>query len=429
MYRENTIIKRIITIFIIALLTAILGELKITVFNSSFRFGLGSATFFFLLLFYNETYYILTGFFSAFFVTFYRITLDYFFLESFTLETSILNHSPIIGYYLVFVIVLVLLRARNNLEKPFLLGIIGFLADSLANFTELLIRTVITDKFLLTPTNIQDVIFIAILRSFFVVGLFNMLHTTKRNAIYNEQRKRYEQIQIISSGLYVEVFYLRKLLNQIEEITAKSFELYKRIKNNDKISNEASSIALTIAQEVHEVKKDNQRILAGLEKIIVQESEQQQMNFDDLIGLTIRANQKYASMLQKRIEFVYDNKIYLSVNKIYPLVAIINNLLANSVEAIRDQGTIWIIANVNSNKLNIKIIDDGIGIPIDDTEVIFEVGYTTKYDEKGTPSTGIGLSHVKSIIEKLKGNILFSSENNRTIFQVIFPLESLQGDE
>ena len=50
-------------------------------------------------------------------------------------------------------------------------------------------------------------------------------------------------------------------MNHIEQITASSHDLYRKIKKES--MHELSVQALHIAQEIHEVKKDSQRILAG----------------------------------------------------------------------------------------------------------------------------------------------------------------------
>lgn len=429
MLSKKGISSQLLLALTIVLLTAVLGEVKITVINNSFRFGLGSATFFFLLLYYKEVSYLLIALISGILITFFRVGLDFLFASNFQFESSFIEHSPIIGYYFVFAIILLIGQTKKNLDNPFYLGVLGTVADALANIVELSIRTMFTDEFLLTLANVEYVFIVAILRSFFVVGLFNMVHTKPMKAVYIEQRRRFEQVQMISSGLYVEVFYLKKLLNQIEDVTAKSFDLYQKLKEYKEIPVEVATTALSVSQEVHEVKKDNQRILAGLEKIIEQESDLADMTLTDLVNLMIRANQKYAKMINKEIEFKSDINYNLSIKKVYPFVVILNNLLANSVEAIENKGEIKILAARDEDKLKISIIDNGIGIHSGDEEVIFEPGYTTKYDELGRPSTGIGLSHVKTMVNKLEGEINAFSRFNKTIFIVSFPIEILQrGD-
>ena len=57
--------------------------------------------------------------------------------------------------------------------------------------------------------------------------------------------------------------------------------------------------ALQIAGEVHDVKKDNQRIFAGLSKLISDESFTDYMSVHELVNIIIRANTKYARLLER----------------------------------------------------------------------------------------------------------------------------------
>lgn len=418
--------SQLVKVIFIVVITALIGELKIIAFSSSFRFGLGSAAFFLLMLFYKDVSYLLTSIITGVFTTFFRIGLDYFFIDSFNFFSSLLKHSPIIGYYFVFAVVLHVGKRSKLFDSPVYLGLLGAFGDGLANGIELLIRSVFSGGFLLSPTTIEYVVIVAILRSFVVVGLFTMISMSQLKAIYDEQQKRFEQVQMITSGLYVEVFYFRKLLSEIEEVTAKSYELYHQLKDTI-IPKETSQIALAVAQEVHEVKKDNQRILAGLEKLISQENIIMQLSLAEVIQLVIKANQKYAEMLKKRVDFKQINVVNMQINNVYPLLIILNNLMANAVEAINKEGYIEMKVLKMVNTIQFQLIDNGEGISSEEKEVIFEPGFTTKFDEAGKASTGIGLSHVNSLVEKLNGRISVHSDEGKTVFIVGFPIASLEG--
>ena len=75
----------------------------------------------------------------------------------------------------------------------------------------------------------------------------------------------------VGSELYAETLYLQKSMNHIEQITASSHDLYRKLKKTE--LHQLSVQALLIAQEIHEVKKDSQRILSGLTKITVRKRE------------------------------------------------------------------------------------------------------------------------------------------------------------
>lgn len=88
------------------------------------------------------------------------------------------------------------------------------------------------------------------------------------------------------------------------------------------------------------------------------------------------------------------------------------NLLTNSAEAMPEGGTITIDAHVAENIrkekiIQVIIVDTGPGISEEDRERVFDPFYTTK---KKSGGTGLGLSVVKGIIEKHKGDIKMQNE-------------------
>lgn len=83
------------------------------------------------------------------------------------------------------------------------------------------------------------------------------------------------------------------------------------------------------------------------------------------------------------------------------------NLLTNAAEAMPEGGTITVAAEGTSNVQNRSIIrvliaDTGHGISAEDQQRVFDPFYTTR---KKSGGTGLGLSVVKGIIEKHKGDI------------------------
>lgn len=425
--RMNT--HRSLKILIIVLVTAFLGEFKITPFTSSFRFALGSAGFFFLLLFYKDVPYILTGFITGVFTTFFRIALDAaVHYESFSFIESLLTRSPAIGYYVFFACVLHIVTKRNEHSfSPMMLGVIGICCDVIANLGEITLHLIINNTTII-PTDIRFIIGVAIFRSFFVVGLFTMIESYRLKAIFNEQQMRFEQVQTILSNLYIEGFYLKKTLSVIESITLKAHNLYQDL-NKDPNSSENSRIALSIAQEIHEVKKDNQRILAGLEDVIQQEKAIKPLSLIEIVNLSKKANQKYIEFLRKDIELivtVHNGEFKTPLS--YPLLVILNNLVANSIEAIEMDSEGFVKINVKkcNSEVIIEVIDNGPGIHPDEHDVIFEPGFSTKFTETGKLSNGIGLSHVKLMVEELQGNISVHSTKEQTAFTVTLPFFNLK---
>lgn len=68
---------------------------------------------------------------------------------------------------------------------------------------------------------------------------------------------------------------------------------------------------------------------------------------------------------------------------------------------------------MDDDKVIFRVVDNGKEIPEEAKELIFEPGYTSKYDPNtGLVSTGLGLAHVKMLTEYLNGFIRVSSQGS-----------------
>lgn len=132
----------------------------------------------------------------------------------------------------------------------------------------------------------------------------------------------------------------------------------------------------------------------------------------------------YAQTKAKKIKLIFEiddslDFIYSDQEKIKQ---IIKNLLSNAIK-FTSEGRIEFLIKDNNNSIKIVIKDEGIGIPQDKLEYIFDRfkqldGSTTrKYG-----GTGLGLTICKELISLLNGKInVFSELNIGSTFEVIIP--------
>ncbi len=99
------------------------------------------------------------------------------------------------------------------------------------------------------------------------------------------------------------------------------------------------------------------------------------------------------------------------------LAQALQNLILNAKEAMPEGGEIFIQAAQVDSKVVIVIRDTGPGIPEEVLPRIFEPGFTTK-----PAGTGIGLSVVRSVVERYGGEVKVQSEPGKgTAFKLILP--------
>ncbi len=90
----------------------------------------------------------------------------------------------------------------------------------------------------------------------------------------------------------------------------------------------------------------------------------------------------------------------------YGIERVVLNILSNSIKYTRDFGKIKIYVGFVYNNAYIKIIDNGIGIPEEDLNRIFERFYRVdKARTREMGGTGLGLSIAKEILDKNNGSI------------------------
>ncbi|MBD0379430.1 GHKL domain-containing protein [Paenibacillus sp. WST5] len=412
---------------LVAIITAIAGEFKYTPFSGEvFRIALGASAFLLCLLLMRHLPYVYTGIITGITVLLFRTAEDSIFSAGmFSLSGSLKIHLSAALYYITYGIAMSRIQEKWHEFHPFLLGACFSAIDIASNAVELFARTLIFD----TPFKYLEHWMIltvsAVVRSYFVVGIYSSVTISQMRVLHSEQQKRIEQMLNTNSGLYGEVFYLQKSMDTIEQITAKSHNLYEKV-NGSGLKSYSRTI-LEITQQIHEVKKDSQRILAGLLKLFDRDIASE-MRLAEVIEFAVKSNRGYSAMLGKEIEFHCELRTDYMTNHYIPLLTVLNNLVANAVEAIEVQGKILIRAYEQGDMTVLIVSDTGTGIAEQARGMIFEPGFTTKFNQEGFAATGIGLSHVRDIVHALGGDIHLQSgeQTSQTTFIITLPTDTLK---
>jgi signal transduction histidine kinase len=108
------------------------------------------------------------------------------------------------------------------------------------------------------------------------------------------------------------------------------------------------------------------------------------------------------------------------------LSQLFGNLLSNAVKYSPDGARIEVTAAEEKSQVVVSIKDQGIGIPKQELERVFERYYRGS-NTSGIGGSGVGLSLVKSIVDLHKGSIsLESKEGNGSCFTLRLPATSLE---
>ncbi|ALA52057.1 MULTISPECIES: sensor histidine kinase [Shouchella] len=418
--------KKWLTVVFIGVATALMGELRFAPFGWEFRFGMGSSTFFFLLLAFRQAPPFLTGILTGAVVVLFRVLTSTLFLEDpYSFVEVLFVHLSAMFYYWAFGLGITLLPTKLVQKNMLWFGLFVVVIDIASNLTELFARSVLQDITTLSWTDWLALLVVTVIRVYFVLGVYASIAQHKQQTILKEQKKRYETLLNVSASLFGESYYLSKVIETVENMTNRAFYLYRKLKQEQSAYHQE---ALQISQEIHEIKKDAQRIQAGLAKLNNHDHTFEQLNLKQLGDFAIKGNESYSFFLNKRIRFRQEITSTYLTNKHVELLSCLNNLLANAIESIDKEGTILLSIYEKNEMTYFEVTDNGAGIAEEDMHHLCEPGFTTKYREDGSPSTGIGLTHVQHIVTDLGGFLQFERSHVTKVCLVI-PTKRLEGNQ
>ena len=128
--------------------------------------------------------------------------------------------------------------------------------------------------------------------------------------------------------------------------------------------------------------------------------------------------------IEKKFTFTSSkNRIYVYIDQ-EKFMQVINNLISNSIKFTHDDGKIDTEIVEEAESVRIIIRDNGIGIPKRYHSELFEKFTKARRPGlRGEPSTGLGMSIIKTIVEWHEGKIWFESEEDKgSTFYIEIPM-------
>jgi signal transduction histidine kinase len=107
---------------------------------------------------------------------------------------------------------------------------------------------------------------------------------------------------------------------------------------------------------------------------------------------------------QPHIKFKFGKNIFLRGREDYFLM-VLQNLIENAIKYSAENEEILIECNIENKNVMLTVTDNGIGIPEQEREKIFERFYRVSTHENNSKGFGLGLSLVKNIVSKMNGQV------------------------
>lgn len=110
------------------------------------------------------------------------------------------------------------------------------------------------------------------------------------------------------------------------------------------------------------------------------------------------------------------------------IVQVLENLIGNAVKFSPKGGVILVSGERVGNQYQLSICDQGIGVPTEHQEKIFDLFFRVESGDTAPRGMGLGLNLVKNIIEAHKGRVwMINNPDRGSTFHFSLPLPTSQG--
>ncbi|HOM43183.1 MAG TPA: ATP-binding protein [Bacillota bacterium] len=417
---------------IVGMCTALMGQVNFYPFGTDFRITIGVVAFTFLLLYFHTIPIISSSIITGLSVLMLRVGIDIF-ANSMAMDAAFYKHMPGMMYYITYGIIIEGSSFRKLFEKPIFFIMALAAADILSNIFELLIRNQLNSNSF--DTIFSTIMLAAVIRSCLVLALFWIIKYYSLFVTKEEHQRRYKELLILTSKLKSEIFFLKKSMQDIENAMAKSYCIYNTIKESNPMGKEEiekiTADCLNLSIDIHEIKKDYNRIVISMEKLMPTGDIHKTMRISEIFETIGDIFMRYIEVINKDIALSFEMEKDYKIKEYFIIMSILNNLIQNSVEAcFRSDSFIKVGCFLNESMLVFAVSDNGKGIGKKERELIFEPGFTTKFNpETGHVSTGLGLTHIKILLEHLEGRININEDiEGITQFVIEIPMNKIVGE-
>ncbi|TCO79397.1 ATP-binding protein [Marinisporobacter balticus] len=416
---------------IVSVVVAFASQISVNLFVSDFKISFAVILFPIFLYIFRDLYVIPTGILAGGMVYLGRIVSDG--IVNGVYSEAILIYFPDVFFYGFYGIFYSILSKKNSIFNENKLFFIMVICDYLSNMIEIYMR--MKDALFISFMKIASILLlVAIVRASIVWMVFNGMNYYKMFILKKEHEKRYRKLLWLTSRLKTEMYWMEKSMDHIEKVMSNAYALFEKI-SLEKDRDSWADLSVTIAKDVHEIKKEYHLFFCGVEEIIENKLKDEGMYFQDIIIILRESMFNEMKYRRKEIDFSYQIGKNFYTEKHYYLMSVLRNMIMNAMDAIdasERKAQISFRHDENEKEHIFRIADTGCGIKDEDLKYIFSPGFSTKIDyTTGYINRGLGLSLVKDIVEKqFNGKIkVCSIEGRGSEFEIYISKELLEVSE
>lgn len=407
-----------------SILIILVAQVNLEIFGSNFRVSLGILMLPVLVFLYRKYDLITVTLLAGAGVFLSRLLLDT--LRNGFSASVFWNESPEISAYYTYGFLCFLYFRKNHFVLPDKSCYwVLFAADYLANMVELLLRYRMNAVILELHI---DILLVAAVRTLILWTIITGLNQYRFLLIRSDHAYRYQRLILLISKLNSEIIWMHKNTTMIEAAMAKSYGLYSQLKAEDADA-ALSQTALTVAKDIHEIKKEYQMILRGISEALELNLHDGEISLSDIMRVLQNSVTVLAKGQGKALNLHMNWDTNFKTDKHYFLLSVFRNLFTNAVEANPGQTVELVFSAMESGDDYVfSVTDNGPGIPPENADKIFTPGFSTKINfHTGEVNRGLGLSLVEDIVKtQLQGRIRLESRPGSTTFHITVPKAQLE---
>ena len=402
----------------------LLAQINLDIFASNFRVSMGILLLPILVFLYQKIAVLPIVLLSGAGVYLSRVlihALQYEFASQ-----SLLDFFPELIFYYVYGYLFFQYFQKREYKLPHKHCYIAlFFMDYLANFSELICRLQLNA---FTPSLQVNILLVALVRTVILWAVITGLSQYKFLLISAEHAHRYQRLILLISKLNSEIIWMQKNAVLIEDAMVKSYHLFSQLQAQQSAP-ELTQNALTVAKDIHEVKKEYLMILRGLSEALDLNLKDGEMSISDILTVLQNSMAILANEKGKKLEFHANVESNLKTDKHYFLLSVFRNLFTNALEAsCEDNVILTFTQKEQKDDYLFEITDNGPGIPRENLTQIFNPGFSTKINfQTGEISRGLGLNLVEDVVKnQLQGAVRVESCPGKTTFSISIPKKQLE---
>jgi len=227
------------------------------------------------------------------------------------------------------------------------------------------------------------------------------------NPIYS--RDKIDQVSIITHDITDKVIAERRLNESLKEKDILLKEVHHRVKNNLQVISSIFSLQSAYSKEpgVKEVLKESQtriKSMAYIHESLYKSANFGKIDFEEYIRKLCKNLIHSYSLKDNQVSLLTETeKVILHLDQAVPCGLIVNEIISNSLKHAfipNESGIIAVYLEKKGNKIKLKLIDNGIGLP----ESVL----------KGESDT-LGIQLIQTLTEQLRGDISFKVDEGTSV--------------